>query len=348
MKISARRGDGFWELSLSGGGRPEAGELTQVSTALAAGLDAGEPAPAFLVWNVRGAVPLDADSFATLLGASAVHRMRGLRVFVAGHGGITARYLTRLGMRVPGREALPGATLLAKLLARHFGGADGPARAAAALAGVLLPGEDRTDPAGIVELYRWRNEGKDDEGAGSGAAAAAAPEARSAAAKAPADAAKGESLGSILVELNVLTPEQLDEALKMQRHERARGKLGNLLIRMGMVSDEQIFAALEEQHNRSRQRLPASNADWQGQARETRETLLGNVLLSLGILSSDGLERALKEQWSSGGRDNLGAVLLRLGLVTRPQLFRALEKQAELKARSKRGAGALAATLPRT
>lgn len=332
MKVRLLRRTGYWELVPA-----DAGEDAR---ALAETLDRGEAKPAFAVWDLSGAGPLRAEPFAELVGSSALLRLRGVRVFVAGQAPMVARFLMQLGMKsAGGREAIPGAGLavLRRLLARHV--PPGASSRSQSELDELLDRCDLDDEVDAVrELYRWRAEPPP-----SPPAPDPLDESVAARPRPPVN-----TLGEILIELGVISSAQLDEALVLQRHERARGKLGNLLIRMGLVTDEQIFGALEEQYRRSRQRLPASGVDWQGHARDTRESLLGNVLLSLGILSSEGLERALREQWSAGGRENLGTVLLRLGLVTRPQLFRALEKQAELKARARRGAGALAARLPRS
>ena len=56
-----------------------------------------------------------------------------------------------------------------------------------------------------------------------------------------------KSLGEILVESGQLTPEQLEEALKLQQKQRR--KLGETLIKMGLVSPDKIAAALSVQLN---------------------------------------------------------------------------------------------------
>jgi hypothetical protein len=326
MRIRVSRRLGFWELAPSADG--------EAPQDLATALDGGEARPAFALWDLSDRGALSAEAFAALVGASALLRLRGVRVFVAGQGPAVARYLAQLGMRAGGgRDAVPGAgiAVLRRLLARRVA-TESAAHAQAELDEVLDRADLDDESDGVHELYRSRK-----------APARSTPDE---AAETPSPrTSPPDSLGEILIELGVLTSAQLEEALEFQRHARARGKLGSLLVRMGLVTDEQIFDALEEQYRRTSQRPQPSNVDWLGQARDTRATLLGNILRNLGILSSEGLERALREQWASGWRENLGTVLLRLGLVTRPQLFRALEKQAELKARSKRTAGALTARL---
>src|ERR671919_3230293 len=53
-------------------------------------------------------------------------------------------------------------------------------------------------------------------------------------------------LGEILVRENLLTPQQLREALEFQREHG--GRLGFNLVKMGMVSDDMITAVLSRQY----------------------------------------------------------------------------------------------------
>ncbi len=53
-------------------------------------------------------------------------------------------------------------------------------------------------------------------------------------------------LGELLIQQGVLTPEQLDEALSIQRDEQ--GLLGEVLLRMGIVRQTDLGRALAEQH----------------------------------------------------------------------------------------------------
>lgn len=135
-------------------------------------------------------------------------------------------------------------------------------------------------------------------------------------------------LGTILVELKILSQDQLRQALERQREEGRRAKLGDLLVRMGLVTDDQLFRALEHQFKRKRPSAPAP-----GQKSEfVRKQLLGEILLELGLLDERALKQALEAQRNSPSREKLGSVLLRLGLVTREQIFTALEAQANRKA----------------
>lgn len=310
MELGVERRDGYWELVLTGAGALDVDEAQRRVTALARELAHTQPPPAFLIWNAAGAAELTAETFAWMVGASALHRLAGLRVFVAGHAGAVARYAAELGLRNgAGREGQPAAAVVRRLLARDLD------------AGLeALVTRDAPDGPCLLELFHSRGGVAEDDRPAFSEPAAQAPRVRRG----------GPVLGEVLLELGLISRAQLDEALKLQRHEKAKGRLGNLLVRLGFVGDEQIFSALEEQYRRARERGPASG-DWTGHAREARENLLGNVLLRLGLLAPDGLERALAEHWRTGERESLGAVLIRLGLVTRAQLLRALERQAEKK-----------------
>ena len=52
-------------------------------------------------------------------------------------------------------------------------------------------------------------------------------------------------LGQILLEENLITPDQLKQALE---HQRANGgRLGNSLVRLGFLSDDGVMAVLSRQ-----------------------------------------------------------------------------------------------------
>ncbi|NLV51411.1 MAG: type II secretion system protein GspE, partial [Clostridiales bacterium] len=50
-------------------------------------------------------------------------------------------------------------------------------------------------------------------------------------------------LGEILIESELITPEQLDEALEMQK--KVHSPLGELLIKQGYISQAQLYKTLE-------------------------------------------------------------------------------------------------------
>jgi hypothetical protein len=66
-------------------------------------------------------------------------------------------------------------------------------------------------------------------------------------------------LGSILVELSVITQQQLDTAVRMQR-ENGEGKIGELLLRLGFIEEHHITVALSRQYGIPMIQLNHANA----------------------------------------------------------------------------------------
>ena len=54
-------------------------------------------------------------------------------------------------------------------------------------------------------------------------------------------------LGEILVDLGVLTPEQIDDVLQAIRRRGGRSKFGRVAREMGLLQEEHILAALAVQ-----------------------------------------------------------------------------------------------------
>ena len=57
---------------------------------------------------------------------------------------------------------------------------------------------------------------------------------------------KRERLGSKMIDLGLITKEQLDEALKLQK--KTGDKIGTCLQKLGFVTERQILKALESQY----------------------------------------------------------------------------------------------------
>jgi len=141
--------------------------------------------------------------------------------------------------------------------------------------------------------------------------------------------AKPSLFGAILVEIGIIRPAQLRQALEQQRTDGGKGKLGDYLIRMGFVTDDQVFRAVEEQYQRrggARESKPR-----RGRSEFFTPGLLGEILVEQGILSREALNQALAEQRVSRTSERIGSILLRLGLVTREQVFLALTTQTSRK-----------------
>ena len=70
----------------------------------------------------------------------------------------------------------------------------------------------------------------------------------------------GKRLGELLTAKGIITPAQLEEALKIQR---STGEfLGRLLVQRGWLTEEQLLNALSEQFGMPRVRLEDVEIDW--------------------------------------------------------------------------------------
>ena len=116
----------------------------------------------------------------------------------------------------------------------------------------------------------------------------------------------GPPLGETLVANEVLTPEQVDQAVALQAAMRQR-KLGDILLNQQVVSPEQLLGALEQQS-----RMPMIR--------------IGEALIALGLITEAQLEEALRQQ-QSDRTVPLGELLVRLGLITRQDLIDALARK---------------------
>ena len=116
----------------------------------------------------------------------------------------------------------------------------------------------------------------------------------------------GPPLGETLVAGEVLTLEQVDQAVALQAAMRQR-KLGDILLNQQVVSPEQLLGALEQQS-----RMPMIR--------------IGEALIALGLITEAQLEEALRQQ-QSDRTVPLGELLVRLGLITRQDLIDALARK---------------------
>lgn len=93
-------------------------------------------------------------------------------------------------------------------------------------------------------------------GGGAAAAGAAAQSSSGGAASsaepgAPASPARSARLGEILLEQRLLSQEDLERSLQLQRQTQGREKLGDILVRLGFVSDSDLYTALLTQYERT-------------------------------------------------------------------------------------------------
>jgi hypothetical protein len=136
-----------------------------------------------------------------------------------------------------------------------------------------------------------------------------------------------QQLGSLLVDENLLSREELERALTEQR--RTGQKLGQILVGQGSMSGTELARALARQHGvelRSRSEEEEWGADFTLSRSEGPWRPLGTVLLEGGLVTDDQLEEALAEKRVHQDR-RLGAILVRLGHISGVTLALALAEQ---------------------
>ena len=134
-------------------------------------------------------------------------------------------------------------------------------------------------------------------------------------------------LGMMAVRKGLITPSQLDEALKEQQLGVQRGRkkprrLGVVLAARHLLTDDLVFSLLEEQEAR----LVAQDKQRAG------DLLLGRILVDGGFCTSQGVEECLRLQEAAiqEGRDEiplLGKLLVERGHATSEAVDEALELQ---------------------
>jgi type IV pilus assembly protein PilB len=115
-------------------------------------------------------------------------------------------------------------------------------------------------------------------------------------------------LGELLLAEQLVTPAQLEEALRVQHRSETYAPLGHILVAQKIVTRDQLMSVLE---------------------RHRRSSKLGGLLLKSGELGAAELETALAEQRRSG--QALGEVLIRLGLVSEERMRKALCRQLHIR-----------------
>lgn len=99
-----------------------------------------------------------------------------------------------------------------------------------------------------------------------------APEAPEAPEEGGTPANQRARLGEILLEKRLLSPEDLERSLQLQRQTRGREKLGDILVRLGFVSDSELYKALLTQYERSR-----GGGEVSGEVRDALEALINKL-----------------------------------------------------------------------
>ena len=140
------------------------------------------------------------------------------------------------------------------------------------------------------------------------------------------------SLGRLLVERGVITEEQLNTALRVQRDEG--GMLGEILTARGWVTPLSIAAAVSKQT--AEQPAPAGGQAARPGRGESWKPL-GTLLVEKGFISDVQLKQALALQRDGGGF--LGEIMVEKGWLTASDLVLALAAQLGLDFDVKRAVG---------
>ena len=111
-------------------------------------------------------------------------------------------------------------------------------------------------------------------------------------------------VGDLLVREGVITPEQLEQALAVQKNQKVYKPIGEICIDLKYLSRTQLNRILNKNHKRIR---------------------IGDLLINLKLITADQLEQALERQKSSGGK--LGKILMDMGFITENSLVNALTIQ---------------------
>ena len=115
-------------------------------------------------------------------------------------------------------------------------------------------------------------------------------------------------LGELLLSEGLVTPAQLEEALRVQGAPDGYAPLGHILITQKIVTRDQLLSVL---------------------GRHRRSSKLGDILLKSREINRTQLEAALAEQ--SRTKQPLGEVLLRLGYISEERLRVALCRQLHIR-----------------
>ncbi len=116
----------------------------------------------------------------------------------------------------------------------------------------------------------------------------------------------GQRIGDVLVASQVVTPEQVAQAVEVQQHLRQQ-KLGDILLTSEVVNPDQLMLAIQQQ-----KRMPMVR--------------IGEALLALGLITQAQLDNALAQQQRDRGVP-LGEVLIKLNFVSRQDLKMALARK---------------------
>ena len=130
-------------------------------------------------------------------------------------------------------------------------------------------------------------------------------------------AKKRAYLGELLIEANIITQEQLDRALEIQK--KKGGMVGMILVNQGFLSEENLarYVHLQQKTNKER--------GFEEQPR--KRPMLGELLIEAGEITPGQLKDALEYQKKSNVK--IGIALLQKGYIDKSTLVRHLTRQAQ-------------------
>jgi hypothetical protein len=150
------------------------------------------------------------------------------------------------------------------------------------------------------------------------------------------------TLGQVLVERGVITQEQLEQGLAVQRS--SGGLLGDILTSKGWVTPLSVAAALARQREALQHRGQATPASEPATARSEPWKPLGQILVEKGYITEVELKQALAAQVEQRGF--IGQILIERGWLTASELVFGLAAQLGLDFAT--GAGGRKGTMLRT
>jgi type II secretory ATPase GspE/PulE/Tfp pilus assembly ATPase PilB-like protein len=130
---------------------------------------------------------------------------------------------------------------------------------------------------------------------------------RSAAPSAHLPSGKKVRLGELLIQEGVVTPEQIEQALAVQKTRHPAPALGEVCVELGFISPAVLNKILSKHH----ERIP-----------------LGEMLIHLGLVTQDQVNAALEIQKKT--KKKLGTILVEQGHLTTNALVGVLYKQSQL------------------
>ena len=131
---------------------------------------------------------------------------------------------------------------------------------------------------------------------------------------------KRQALGSILVDIQALSKEELEKNLSQFDHLRD-GKLGSHLLNKGLIGQRELDEALKLQNKESKKCQPANPLESM-----VRPRSISDVLIRMGAVTEPELEHVLAD-FDPKRDGHCGNYLVSSGLITQKQLYAALLQQ---------------------